>query len=139
MVADQAARRRAESQAGLAAARRTHVGHLRLAQCHLVDDRAAELVVDVDDHGFVGLLAAVGAVAEQHARAADRQLEAFAAQGLDEHAQLKLAATGDLEAVVVGRHGDADRYIALGLALEPLADDAALHLVAVACRRRGCR
>ena len=46
--------------------------------------------------------------------------------------ELELAAAGDLEAVVVGGHGDADRDIALGLALEPLADDAALDLVAVA-------
>ena len=60
------------------------------------------------------------------------ELEAFAAQGLDEHAELELAAAGDLEAVVVGGHGDADRDIALGLALEAVADDAALDLVAVA-------
>ena len=51
---------------------------------------------------------------------------------LDEDAELELAAAGDLEAVVVGRGGDADRDIALGLALQALADDAALDLVAVA-------
>jgi hypothetical protein len=71
------------------------------------------------DDRLVGLLAAVRAVAEQHARAADRQLEAFAAQRLDQHAELELAAAGDLEAVVVGGGGDPDRDIALGLALEP--------------------
>src|SRR6185295_2355997 len=72
------------------------------------------------------------AVAEQDAGTADGELEAFAAQRLDEHAQLELAAAGDLEAVIVGGGGDADRDIALGLALEAVADDAALVLVAVA-------
>ena len=89
----------------------------RLAQRHLVDDRAGKFVVDVDDDGLVRLLAAAGAVAEQHARAADAELEALAAQGLDQHAELELAAAGDLEAVAVGGLGDADRDIALGLAL----------------------
>ena len=58
MIADEAAAGRAEGQAGLAAAGRAHVGHLGLAQRHLVDDRAGEFVVDVDDHRLVGLLAA---------------------------------------------------------------------------------
>src|SRR5207244_9701746 len=78
------------------------------------------------------LLASVGAVAEEDARAADRQLEAFAAQGLDKHAELELTAAGDLETVVVGRGREADGDIAFGFAFQPLADDAALDLVAVA-------
>src|SRR3546814_9649090 len=90
------------------------------------------LVVDVDDDRLVGLLAAIGAVAEEDAGAADRQLEALSAHRLDKDAQLKLAAAGDLEAVIIVRGGDADGDIALGLALQPVADDAALHLVAVA-------
>ena len=90
----------------------------------------------VADDGLVRLLAAAGALAEQDARTADRQLEAFAAQGLDDDAELELAAAGDLEAVIVGRGSDADRDIALGLALQALADDPALHLVAVAARIR---
>jgi hypothetical protein len=44
---------------------------------------------------------------EQHARAADAQFEAFAAHRLDQHAELKFAAPGDLEAVLVGAFGDA--------------------------------
>src|SRR3546814_7578932 len=86
------------------------------------------LVVDVDDDRLVGLLAAIGAVAEEDAGAADRQLEALSAHRLDKDAQLKLAAAGDLEAVIIVRGGDADGDIALGLALQPVADDAALHL-----------
>jgi hypothetical protein len=99
VIADQAARRRREGEAGLAAARRAHVGHLALALRHLLDDRAGELVVDVDDHRLIGLLAAIGAVAEEDARAADRKLEALAAHRLDQHAELQLAAAGDLEGV----------------------------------------
>src|SRR4028119_996511 len=65
-----------EGQAGLAAARGAHVGHLALPLRHLLDDGAGMLVVDVDDDGFVRLLAgAAGTVAEQHPRAADRELE----------------------------------------------------------------
>src|SRR5206468_6691062 len=118
VIADEAAAGRAEGQAGLAAATGAHVGHLRLAQRHLVDDGAGEFVVDVDDDGLVRLLAAARPVAEQDARAADAELEAFAAEGLDEDSELKLAAARDLEAVVVGGHGDSNRDIALGLALE---------------------
>src|SRR5205085_6717835 len=129
---DEAAAGRREGQPGLAAAGGAHVGHFGLPQGHRIDDRPGIFVVDVDDDGLVRLLAAVGAVAEQHARAADRKLEALAAHGLDDHAKLKLPAAGDLEAVVVSGGGDADRDIALGLAHQAVADDAALDLVAVA-------
>src|SRR5690606_28523244 len=132
VVADQAAARRAEGQAGLAAAARAHVGHLALTLGHLLDHRARMLVVDVDDDGLVGLLAAVRAVAEQDARARDGELEALAAHGLDQHAQLQLAAAGALEGVLLGAFGQADGDVAFGLALEPVADHAALHLVALA-------
>src|SRR3546814_5509438 len=54
VIADQAARRAAEGDARLAAARRAHVGKVGLADLHLLDDRAAMLVVDVDDDGFIG-------------------------------------------------------------------------------------
>ena len=110
VIADQAAARRREDQAGLAAARRALLGQLALAQLDLRHDGRGVGVVDVDDDGLVGLLAAaVRTVAEQHARAADRQLEAFAAHGLDQHAELQLAAAGDLERVLVGAFGDVER------------------------------
>ena len=90
------------------------------------------LVVHVDHDGLVRFLAAIRSVLEEDARAADRQFEAFAAHGLDEHAQLELAAPGNFEGVLLGAFGQADRDIAFGLPLEPLADHAALHLVAFA-------
>ncbi len=62
MIADQAARRAAEGDARLAAARRTHVGQVGLANLHLLDDRAAMFVVDVDDDGFIRFGALAGLV-----------------------------------------------------------------------------
>ena len=76
---------------------------------------------------FVGL--------EQHARPADRQLEAFAAHGFDEHAQLQFAAACDFERTFAGI-ADVDRDIAFGFAHQAIADDAALHLVAFAAGQR---
>src|SRR3546814_12806972 len=108
-MGDKAAAGRGEGEARLAAARGTHVGHLALALGHLLDDRARMLVVDVDDDRLVGLLAAIGAVAEEDAGAADRQLEALSAHRLDKDAQLKLAAAGDLEAVIIVRGGEIGR------------------------------
>ena len=68
------------------------------------NDCARIFIVHVDDDGFVRLgLLAVFVFAEQHARAADAELEAFAAHRLDQHAELKLAAAGDFEAVAIGR------------------------------------
>jgi hypothetical protein len=132
MIADQAARGRREGQPRLAAAGRAHVGQLAFADRHLLDDRAAMFVVDVDDDRLIGLFAAARAILEQHARAADRQLEALAAHRLDQDAELELAAAGDLERIALLALGQADRDVGLGLALQPVADDAALHLVAVA-------
>ena len=40
--------------------------------------------------------------AEDDARLADGQLEAFAPHGLDQDAELQFAAAGDLEGIVVG-------------------------------------
>ena len=136
MIADQAARWRREGQARLAAARRTHVGHLRLAHRHLVDDRAGELVVDVDYDGLIRLLAAVRAVAEKDARTADAELKPFTAKRLDEHAQLQLAAACDFIGLAARGLGDADGDIALGFAQQAIANDAALHLVAVLAGKR---
>src|SRR3546814_1608386 len=82
VIADQAARRAAEGDARLAAARRAHVGKVGLADLHLLDDRAAMLVVDVDDDGFIGFGALAGLVlAIKDARAADAEFEAFAEIG----------------------------------------------------------
>ena len=95
-------------------------------------------VVDVDDDLLDRLeLFAVSSSREDDARLADGELEALAAHRLDQDAELQLAAAGDLEGVLVLALGDLQRDVALRLAQEPLADDAALHLVALRCRRAG--
>ena len=133
MIADQAARRGAEGDPGLAAAARAHVGQFGFAARHLLDHGARIFVVDVDHDGLVwlGLLAGF-ILAEQHARAADAELEAFAAHRLDQHAELEFAAAGDFVAVAVGRFGDLDRDIALAFAEQAVADHAAGDLGAFA-------
>ena len=71
-----------------------------------------------------------GSVLNTHARARDGQLEALAAHGLDQDAELQFAAAGHLVGVLVGVLGDADGDVALGFLQQAVADDAALHLVA---------
>ena len=134
VIADQAARRREERQPQLAAARWPHVLHLGLAPAHLLDDDAGEFLVDVDDDLLDRLepLAGRRIGAEQHARARDRHLEAFAAHRLDQHAELQFAAAGDLDRVLLAALAHLDRDIALGLAIEALGDHARGDLVAVA-------
>ena len=77
-----------------------------------------------------------GSTAQQHARAADRELEALAPHGLDQHGELQLAAAGDLEGVAAGRRGDPDRDVALGLAPQPLGDHARADLAALLAGER---
>src|SRR3546814_4048811 len=86
-----------------------------LADLHLFDYRARMFVVDVDDHGFIGFgELAVRILAIEDTRTADAEFEAFAAHRLDQHPELKLAAPRDLETVLVGAFGYADRDIGLG-------------------------
>src|SRR5690606_5478178 len=134
MIPDQAAARRAEGDAGLTAARWAHVGHLAFAQRDLLDDGAGEFFVHVHNDRLVRLLAAVGTIAEQHTRPADRQLEAFAAHVLDQHAELVLAAACDFERVLAGALGYPNGNVGFRLPLQPVAEHAALHLVALAPR-----
>ena len=74
---------------------------------------------------------------EHDARARHGELEAFAAHGLDQDAELQLAAAGHLVGVLgLGLLGDADGDVALGFLEQPVADDAALHLVALLAGER---
>ena len=139
MIADQPARRDVRDDAGLAAGAGAHLGELALALAELVDDDAGEFLVDVDRHLLDRLQPLAALLAEEHARPRDRQLEALAAHVLDQHAHLQLAAAGDLEGLAAGGVADLDRDVRLGLAHQPLADDPALHLVAVAAGQRASR
>ena len=85
---------------------------------------------------YGSVLLAVLVLAEQHARAADAELEAFAAHRLDQHAELKLAAAGDFEAVLVGASVTLIATLRFGFAEQAVADHAAGHLGALAARHR---
>ena len=74
--------------------------------------------------------------AEQHLGPRHGKLEALAAHGLDQNAELQLAAAGDLHRVAFLRFGDAQRDIAFGLAQQAVADHAARHLVAFGAGER---
>ena len=98
-------------------------------------------LVDVDDDFLDRLQRLAGLLvgSEDDARARDGKLEAFAAHGLDEDGELQFAAAGDDEGVLAGGLLDAQRDVALGLLEEALADDAALHLVALGAGERASR
>ena len=73
---------------------------------------------------------------EDDARLADGELEALAPHRLDQDAELQLAAAGDVEGILVVALGDLQRDVALRLAQQAVADDAALHLVALLAGER---
>ena len=73
---------------------------------------------------------------EHDARLADGKLKTFAPHRLDQDAELQLAAAGDVEGVLVVALGDFQRDVAFRLAQQPVADDAALHLVALLAGER---
>ncbi len=78
------------------------------------------------------LLARGGIGLHHHARPRHGELEPLAAHGLDQDAELQLAAAGHLVGVLgVGVLADADGDVALRLLQQAVADHAALHLVAL--------
>ncbi len=97
LVADQPAGRRVEHETLAAAAGGLHLHQFGLALRQLLHDDAGMLLVEVDDHFLDGLKQrAVGPAPEQHLGARHGKLEALAAHGLDQNAELQLAAAGDL-------------------------------------------
>ena len=134
VIADQAARRGDEGEPRLAAARGAHVLEASATLGDGLDHHAGEVVVHIDDHILIGLQGLAGrrVLAGEHPGAAHGKLEAFAAHGLDEHAQLQLAAPRDLEAPAALDLADMDGDIALGLGEQAGADHPRGHLVAFA-------
>ena len=138
VIADQATRGNAEGHPGLAAAGGLHVDQFAAALAELLDDDAGIVLVDVDLHLLDRLkpLAGGGIGPEDHPGPADRQLESFAPHRLDQHAELQLAAAGDLELVLVLRFAHADGDVAFGFPQQAGADHPARHLVALAPGKR---
>ncbi len=138
LVADEAACRSHEYEPHATAAGRLHLRHLGLALRELLHHHTGVLLVDVDDDLFDRLHElAFGIALQQYLRPRYRKLEAFAPHGLDQDAELQLAAAGDLHGILLGRLGHPQCDIAFGLAQQPLADDPALHLVAFGAGERG--
>ena len=114
-----------------------HLDQVALAVAgQLVDDGAGVFVVHVDD-GFLNRLQALAVLlAEDDARARDRQFEPFAAHVLDQHAHLQFAPARDHEGVAAGRVLDLDGDVGFGLFHQAFANDAGLDLVAIATGQR---
>ena len=127
-VAEQSARRHEKLQPR-ALADGLHLLQLTLAGAELFDHGADRIGRDVRDEALDRLaLLAVDRLVE-HARGRDLELIPFAAHGLDEDGQRHLAAAGDVERI--GRAleiGHAQRHVLERLAVEPLADLAAMML-----------
>ena len=112
-----------------------HVLHLRLAGAQFLHDHAHVGFGHIHGDVLVGLFpraVLVGVNDDFGARHA--KLEAFPAHVLDEHAEVKLAATADLEGI--RRFGvlHAQGHIVLQLLHEAFADAAGLDLLAVLAR-----
>ena len=116
-----------------------HVLQLGFADAHLFDDDAGVFVVDVDHDFFDRLERLAVFAARQHFRARERKLEAFAAHGFHQHAELQFAAAGDFVGVLVCGFGDADGDVGFRFRHQARADDAALHLIAGAAGERESR
>ena len=138
LIADQAAGRRVEHQPQAVAAGRAHLDHLGLALAHLLHDDAGILLVDVDRRLPRSAPAArrCSSFGQHDARARHRELEAFAAHGLDQDRELQFAAAGDFHRILVGGLDHAQRDVAFGLLQQAVADHAARHLVAFGAGER---
>ena len=118
--------------------RRPHLAHLTHAAVELGDDRARVGLVEVDHRVLVRLegLAGLGIGLEDHLRLRHAQLVALAPHRLDQHGQVELAAAGDAEHAGVRGVLDAQRDVALQLALEALGQVARGDVLAFLARER---
>ena len=91
------------------------------------------LLVHVDDDFLDGLepLPGFRIGVEHDARTRYGQLESLAPHRLDQDAELQFTAPGDLIGVAILRLGNPESDVAFGFAKKAVADDAALHLVAL--------
>ena len=138
LEADQAAGRHAILDAHAAVAIDDHVREFRFSQSELLHHRTLVLFRDVHRQGLERLLLDAVDDLLQHLRLADGQFIALAPHVLDQDGQVQFAATGDAEHVGIGGVFDAQRDVALELAIQAIADLAAGHELAFAAgERRG--
>ncbi len=98
--------------------------------------RALELFGDIDHQQFDRFFFAVLAVANNHLRFADAQLETFAAQVFDEDAEVHQSAAGDFELFQRVARFDFERHVAAQFFLQPLANLPTGDVLAVAAAER---
>src|SRR5512146_1890854 len=122
LEADQAARRDAIVEAHAPVTVDGHVGQFRAARTQRFHDRALVRVLHVYGECLVRLVHVAVHDARQNLRTRDGELIAFAALVLDEDGEVQLAAAGYAEHVRLLRIFDAQRHIALQLAIEALAN-----------------
>src|SRR5207253_7905207 len=131
-----AARRDAVVQAHAALAVGHHLEQLAAPAAELFHHRALAGLLDVDREHLVGLAAHAVDLLEHHAGPRHRELVALAAHVLQQDREMQLAAAVHDEGVgvdgVLDPHGD----VALGLALQALADLAAGDVLAFLPRAR---
>ena len=125
LEADQAARGDAVFETDAALAVRLHVLQLAAAAAEFFHDRALVVFLDVYRHQFVGLAFRTVDLLEHHARAADGELETFAAHVLEQDGEVQFATARDLEHVRVLGEVHPQRDVLQQLLLEALADLAA--------------
>ena len=111
LEADQAARRNHVVEAHAALAVRMHAGQLAAALAERLHDRALRAFVEVDGQRFVRLARLAFDFLDDHARPRDRELVAFAAHVLEQHAEVQLAAAEDPELVGIVGLLDAQRDV----------------------------
>src|SRR5712691_8691991 len=102
-----------------------HVEQLAAAPAELFHDHALVRLLDVDREELERLAALAVHFLVDDARPRHRELVAFAAQVLEQDREMQLAAPANDEGVGIRGEFDAQRDVALGLALQPLAQLAA--------------
>src|SRR5690606_40420238 len=101
-----------------------HLDHLAAPFGNFLDDHAAVLLVDVDDHLLDRLepLACLRIGLVDDLRPRHRQLEALPAHGLNQNRELQLTTARHLERVLLLGLCHTDSDVPLGLAEKPFTD-----------------
>ena len=133
--ADEATARALEGDDRAAGVAGAQVGDAALARRELLRDGADVLVGHVAHAALLGLETLAVDFLGDDLGPADLQLVPLTAHALDEHGELQLTTTGDLDHV--GRAGveELDRHVAEDLAVEPVDEVTAGEELAVPCRR----
>ena len=102
----------------------------------LLDHSTGIIVIHINRDLFNRLQADTIFLAEQNARAGDRQFEPFAAHVLDQNTHLQFAAPGNFKRITARRVRHLDRNVRLRFLEQAIPDDAALHFLTVTpCKR----